>query len=243
MLSNQEMISLMVNEPSWEDVIVRIVAEEKMEPWDIDICRLADVFLVYIEKLNDTDLRVPARFILISAILLRMKSDILISKKKRVLLSEGERQDPKWYKLLAKLPPLDAPVKRMPVGSVSLDQLMHALKKAFDVKERRKERKERRRRVVANAMPTEPKEDITHRIDRLYDEIQSILTNLEKDVEFKKLVKNWNREKIVSTLMPILHLSQEGKVEITQEEIFKEIMIKLKKGEHSGKEDSEEKKE
>jgi len=235
MLSNQEMISLMINEPSWEDVIVKIVAEERMDPWDIDICRLADVFLDYIQNLNDTDLRVPARFILISAILLRMKSDVLDKKKKRLLISEGERQDPKWYKLLAKLPPLAPPVKRMPVGSVSINELMHALKKAFEVKDRRIKRKERRRRIVADAMPLEPTEDITHRIDRLYDEIQSILTDLDKDVEFRKLVKNWNRRKIVSTLIPILHLSQEGKVNVEQKELFKEILIKLKKGEQNGK--------
>jgi chromatin segregation and condensation protein Rec8/ScpA/Scc1 (kleisin family) len=241
MLSDQDMISLMVNEPSWEDVIVRIVAEEKMDPWDIDICRLANVFLDYIQKINDTDLSVPARFILISAILLRMKSDVLEKKKKRLLSSMGEKPEPAWYKVLAKLPPLAPPIKRMPVGSVSIDELMHALKKAFDVKDRRKKRKERRRRVIANAMPLEPKEDITHRISRLYDEIQLIITELEEDIEFKQLVKDWNREKIVSTLMPILHLSQEGKVTVEQKELFKEIFIKLKKGEKDGEDNQKEK--
>ena len=235
MLSDEEIISLMVNEPSWEDVIVRIVAEEKMEPWDIDICKLAETFLDYIHKLNDTDLRVPARFILISAILLRMKSDILEKKRKRMLISEGDKPDPKWYSVLAKLPPLSPPVKRMPIGSVSLDELMGALKKAFEVKDRRHKRKERRRRIVANAMPLEPREDITHRIDRLYDQIQKIVLNIEHDVEFSKLVKNWNRDRIVSTLMPVLHLSQEGKVSVEQKELFKEIYIKLNKGDKDEK--------
>lgn len=242
MLSDEDMISLMVNEPSWEDVIVKIVAEEKMDPWDIDICRLADSFLRYVKKLDDMDLRVPARFILIAAILLRMKSDVLGKKRKRILISEGEKPDPEWYKILANLPPLTPPVKRMPVGSVTLNDLMHALKKAFEVEERRKKRKERRRRAVANAMPLEPEEDITKKIDRLYNNIISILSSLDEDVTFSMLVKKWERDEIVSALIPILHLSQEGKVSVRQEELFNEIYIKLREGESNGRSKEDKKK-
>ena len=196
MLSNDQMVSLMVNEPSWEDVIVKIIAEEKMDPWDIDICVLADYFLVYVQKMTDMDLRVPARFILITAILLRMKSDVLMKKKKRVMIASSEKPLPKWYQVAAELPPLDAPIKRTTMRNVTLEELMKALKKAFDVKKRRTERKEKRRRIVANAMPLEPTEDITVRIASLYVEIQSTLLEIETDIEFSKLVKDWNRESI-----------------------------------------------
>jgi len=80
MLSDQQLIDLMVSEPSWEDVIIKIVAEEQMDPWSIDIIRLANSFLIYLKKIEKLDLRIPARFILIAAILLRMKSDVLTEK-------------------------------------------------------------------------------------------------------------------------------------------------------------------
>ncbi|MEM5814711.1 MAG: hypothetical protein QXD77_02750, partial [Candidatus Aenigmatarchaeota archaeon] len=72
MLSDQELINLMISEPIWEDVIVRIVAEEGMDPWKLDLIKLADVFAAYVSKMDRLDLRIPARFVLIAAILLRM---------------------------------------------------------------------------------------------------------------------------------------------------------------------------
>jgi chromatin segregation and condensation protein Rec8/ScpA/Scc1 (kleisin family) len=42
------------------------------------------------------------------------------------------------------------------------------------------------------------------------------------------LVKRWGRKEIVDSLLPLLHLSQDGKINILQEELFKEIFIKRK---------------
>ncbi|MBU3958213.1 MAG: segregation/condensation protein A [Nanoarchaeota archaeon] len=233
MLSNEQMIRLMVVEPSWEDVIVKIVAEEGMEPWSIDIVKLADAFSFYIQhtsKMRD-DLRVPARFILIAAILLRMKSDILAEKERKILIPESpdrDRKDADLLRLLAGVPPLDPPIKRMPLKNVSLNELILSLRKAFDVQERRTARKERRRALVGDVL-AEP-DDINERIDRLLAHIKNIIAELENGrVEFSKLVADWKREKIVKTLMPMLHLAQEGKIGYEQDELFQEIMVELKK--------------
>ena len=92
MLSDEQLINLMVSEPSWEDVIVKIVAEEGMDPWNIDIVKLADTFITYLDKMESLDLRVPARFILITAILLRMKSDVLTARKQKIIIPETEEK-------------------------------------------------------------------------------------------------------------------------------------------------------
>lgn len=233
MLSNEQMIRLMVVEPSWEDVIVKIVAEEGMDPWSIDIMKLADAFSFYIEharKMHD-DLRVPARFILISAILLRMKSDILAEKEQKILIPESPDRNQKELELLRQLagvPPLQPPIKRIPLKNVSLNELITALRKAFDVQERRAARKERRRAQIGDVF-AEP-DDINERIGRLLAQIKGILAELENGrVEFSRLVADWKREKIVKTLVPMLHLAQEGKIGYEQGELFQEIMVELKK--------------
>ena len=138
MLDDKQMINLMVNEPSWEDVIVKIVAEEQMDPWHIDIIKLSDAFSVHLTSLEHDDLRVPARFILIAAILLRMKSDILAAKKQRIVVAEGtldaKAKESELIAMLAKVPPLQAPIRRVPLKSVSLDDLVSSLKKALGIK-------------------------------------------------------------------------------------------------------------
>jgi len=230
MLTDNDMITLVVNEPSWEDVILKIVAEEGMDPWAVDLIRLADAFNVYLQKIGETDLRVPARFILIAAILLRMKSDILAAKRQRTVLSESEKPPDPMLKILAEVPPLQPPLKRIPLGSVTVDELISALKKAFEVKERRTIRKDRLRRAVAQVLPVD-QEDITDRIEKLYSQINSYLTELQGSVEFSKLVKTWERRSIVRTLLPLLHLTQEGKIDHKQEQVWGEIIVEARKNE------------
>ncbi|MDD5416677.1 MAG: segregation/condensation protein A [Candidatus Aenigmarchaeota archaeon] len=227
MLSDKQLIDLMIYEPSWEDVIVKIVAEEEMDPWNIDIIRLANIFVHYIERMDNLDLRVPARFILIAAILLRMKSDIFETKTARNYIAESDQKEDEMLRALANIPPLQPPIKRIPVGNVTMEELLRALGKAFEVKERRVERKQRLRDIVRRAMP-EHEEDITKRIDDLLNEIQQALGNID-NVEFSRLVKHWGRKEIVHSLMPLLHLSQQGKVNIVQKELFKEITVERRK--------------
>jgi segregation and condensation protein A len=229
MLSDKQLIDLMVSEPSWEDVIVKIVAEEGMDPWSVDIIRLSDVFLNYLKKMEELDLRIPARFILISSILLRMKSDVLVEKKEKVLIPESEKEPDDMLRILAEVPPLNPPIKRIPLRNVSLDELISALKKAYDVQDRRVERRKRIKRAVDFAIPI-TEEDITERINKLLTNINEALAEVD-DIEFSRLVKRWGRKEIVETLVPLLHLSQDGKINLNQNELFKEIMVKMRKNE------------
>ena len=230
MLTDQQLISLMVSEPSWEDIIVKIIAEEQMEPWNIDLVRLADNFLVYLKKLEKLDLRVPARFILISAILLRMKSDILSPRLERILIPKSDKEEDEMLRLLASVPPLQPPVKRIPLRNVTMEELITALRKAFEVKERREDRYKKTRQRVEDAIPLHQEEDITERINKLLNNILDALTEIDR-IEFSRLVKNWKREQIVEALVPLLHLSQEGKINLEQPELFREIFVELKKNE------------
>ena len=227
MLSDNQLIDLMVSEPSWEDVIVKIVAEEGMDPWSVDIIRLSDVFLNYLQKIEELDLRIPARFILIASILLRMKSDILVEKKEKILIPESEKEPDEMLRVLASVPPLNPPIKRIPLRNVSLDELISALKKAYDVQDRRVERRRRVKRAVDFAIPV-TEEDITKRINKLLTDINQALLEVD-DIEFSRLVKRWGRKEIVETLIPLLHLSQDGKINLLQNELFKEIMVKMRK--------------
>jgi segregation and condensation protein A len=226
MLSDQQLINLMISEPSWEDVIIKIVAEEQMDPWSIDIIKLANAFLSYLQKIEELDLRIPARFILITAILLRMKSDVLTEREERIFIPEAEKEADETLRILASLPPLQPPLKRIPLRNVTLEELLSALRKAYEVQERRTERKLRIKRAVDVVLPAAEVEDITERINKLLTQINEALGEVES-IEFSRLVKRWGRKEIVESLLPLLHLSQDGKINLTQEELFKEIMIKL----------------
>jgi segregation and condensation protein A len=227
MLTDQQLINLMISEPSWEDVIIKIIAEEQMEPWSIDIIRLANAFLVHLQKMEKLDLRIPARFILIAAILLRMKSDVLIEREEKILIPEAEKKEDETLRILASLPPLQPPLRRIPLRNVTLEELLSALRKAYEVQERRTERKLKIKRAVDVVLPVGEVEDITERINQLLTQINEALGEVES-IEFSRLVKRWGRKEIVESLIPLLHLSQDGKIYLVQEELFRDIMIRLR---------------
>ncbi len=226
MLTDQQLIDLMISEPSWEDVIVKIVAEEQMDPWSIDIIRLANTFLIYVKKVEELDLRIPARFILIAAILLRMKSEVLIEKREKMFIPESDKESDENLRILASIPPLQPPLKRIPLRNVTLNELISALRKAYQVQDRRVERKARVKRAVEFAVPA-PTEDITERINKLLFQINDALAEID-NIEFSRLVKRWGRKEIVEALIPLLHLAQDGKIDLHQEELFKEILVRMK---------------
>jgi len=69
-------------------------------------------------------------------------------------------------------------------------------------------------------------EDITKKIDQLMKQIDELMKKMNQDkLGFKQIVKKWKRDKIVDTLIPLLHLENDKKITTEQEDFFKEIYI------------------
>lgn len=222
---------MIINEESWEELIYNIVSYEGMDPWDVDIIKLADSFLKYIEDFKTLDFRIPAKVVLVAAILLKLKSEALSPMKVEEMqyfpesgltVDEFNQIREELSKLSLKLP-IERHVKR----KVTLDELIDALNKAMKVEVK----KERIKRVLGKRIKAEigEEEDIEVRINDLMSEIDGLLLKLQSDkVEFSKIVEKWERDDIVRHFMPLLYLSSRGKVETDQEEFFKEILISKK---------------
>jgi chromatin segregation and condensation protein Rec8/ScpA/Scc1 (kleisin family) len=227
-MEEKDIVKMASVESNWEEVLEYIIMEEGMDPWDIDIVKLSDSLLQYIEKMSILDFKVPSRIIIIAAILLRMKVVLLVEEK--VEEEEKEKEDEQLIDL-SQVPDLETPIKRTPRRRVTLEELVSALEKAFRTKEIREDKRVRARRRVEELL--EDEEDIEERIEKLYLQISGILDELKRgEITFEKLVPKWEREEIVSRFLPLLHLCQQGKVSCEQKEIFKDILIKLKEEKH-----------
>ncbi len=216
-IDESKLIRTIILGSDWQEALESIVVEEGLNPEDIDIIKLADSFTDYMQKLKTFDFRIPARFILIAAILLRMKCELLLEEEEEKARIEAV-QLPNIN--LENIPELTAPLLRKPTRKVTLDELIKALDKAFEFKERKEGTKLRMRQAVENLI--EPEEDIELRITRIYDKI--VKHNI---IKFSDLVHPWKRKEIVKIFVPLLHLEQRGKVVCEQEEFFKEITIRV----------------
>jgi chromatin segregation and condensation protein Rec8/ScpA/Scc1 (kleisin family) len=235
-----EILDLIPKDNSWEQILYQVVAMNNLDPWDLDLNALSKGFSGYISSLDDVDFRVPAKWVIISAVLLRMKSDHI-----KILKMDSEPQDEFMgmdeldalgggaedfigdRKISREdLIPMDAAPRRMPVRRVTITELVDSLRKVLTSEERRGAAvRERMERVSIST------EDITARIEGLYKRITGMLGRMDdRELKFSELVGKWEKANVVDHFMPLIHLDNEKKIACRQKEMFSEILIKGRKG-------------
>jgi len=211
---------ILQSERAWEYVLLDIVKSEDLDPWDIDIVTLTHKYMERINKMKELDLRVPARLILAAAILMKMQSEqLLIGEDQEELIDDSFLEFEPELDVDASeedtdLPLLDLRIRRKPVRKVTLSDLIDKLKRSMEPKQK----KEKHVKFELDL----PAVDITAQIDDLYGKI--IKANIEK-VAFSTLIPNNTNDDVIDTLLPLLHLANEHRVELEQEKFFEEIFV------------------
>ena len=223
------------DEITWQSIIYELVRSEQMNPWNIDVSLLTQRYMQMLSKLKELDFRISGKVLLAAALLLKIKSNRLVDEDIQMFdklfaqeeniesndLGLFEEQIPQReelnYSLIHRTP---QPRKR----KVSIYDLVKALEKALEVS---------RRRILTSIQPSmkvpvKPKE-VTQIIKEVYARIMSFFT-LDKKARltFSKLIPSDKREDKVYTFIPLLHLANQHKIELLQEQHFGEIEILLR---------------
>ncbi len=203
------------------EVLVELAKRGDIDPWDIDIARITEKFLTYIDSLERRDLRIPARTLLYASTLLRMKSDAMEwfrevePEPEPEPLSEPDEDQDKVRELPAQ------PIRRKTKRPVTLEELISELKKAEVVG---------RRKAIREMLPQSPSEkrlDLSHE-EGIEDRIK-ILEAIVDDVFVTKEVATFqevNRDKDVLNYVSLLFMAQRKTVWLEQEVFFGELFIK-----------------
>ncbi len=220
-MKEEDIIKQIVSgELTWEGLIRDIIVDEGLDPWDIDIIRLANRFKEIIDKI---DIATAGKFVLVSSILLSMKSERIFQKEEEEI---EELILPILNKREIKLKPRIPAARKRPI---TLNELIAALKKAVEVKERREKRKKKKEVEFKPKAFEVKKVKIGELIQNLYDKLTAMFKKFEI-IPFSKLVPSWNRKDIVWTFLPLIHLSAKHKVKLNQEEEFGEIYVQRESG-------------
>lgn len=227
MLDENKILGFIKSESTWEQIIYEIVAWEGLDPWDIDVCKLSCGFMQYLDKMKEMDFRFPAKYVMVASILLKMKSDYLREFKEQVT-GEAEQKMQEALQLDAiptdafMFDPLNMPPRREPVHGVVVTELVKALRKVLNAHDKRVFREEKLRKDVEISN----EKNINERIKALYSKLNSLLSRVnDKEVEFSKIVGDWERENVVNNFVPLVHLEQQKRVAARQDEIFEEIWV------------------
>jgi segregation and condensation protein A len=234
------LFDMLVNkdEVTWQTIIHELVKQEKMDPWDINISTLASKFVEAVRSLQSIDFRISGKVVLAAAILLRIKSKRMLEEDLTALdrlIASSEQTEEEFYDELEQEQQVKRPedfqlVPRTPQPrkrKVSIYDLINALNKALEVKDRR------RFHVIPEAPEVKvPKNfiDINIQIGNVLQEIMNHYLGNNEKLTFSKLVpKEATKEEKIIIFNPLLHLANQRKVDLEQQEHFGEIEIILVK--------------
>jgi len=221
-------------------ILVELAKDGKINPWDVDVVQLTDTFLNRIEELQKMDLRISSRTLLYSAILLRMKSSLILEPE----VEEEEDFDPGFFDDEELPEPDEFPVPKLPVRRIStrpvtLNELIVELKKAEKTLSRKNEK---RARLAAEEhdIPDAPManedvlgiahdEAIGSRLALIWARLVELFMT-QPVVEFSALT-HLSEDRIMDYLS-LLFLASSRKIWLFQNELFGELHIYP--GEESG---------
>jgi segregation and condensation protein A len=217
------MIREIIENGNWEKLLYYIVEEENLDPWNLDISKLADKFIEYINSVKDIDFRIPAKVIYVAILLLKLKIETLFPKDEKV---------EKEIKEILELPEIDIsnieinlPVKRFAISQITLENLIDALRKAIELKERKERKKERFEKIKEKFKIDETNYEKV--VESVYEKIKNILSRKEVMV-FDELIEKNDKIDIYFKFFSVLSLEMKNKIRTYQEDFLKEIYIKLK---------------
>jgi chromatin segregation and condensation protein Rec8/ScpA/Scc1 (kleisin family) len=236
--TNQEQIHdiLFSREISWQEIIYDLINSEQLDPWDIDIGVLTNKYMERISKLEEQDFFVSSKVLLAAAFLLRIKSELLLSKYLKSIdeILFGKKEDEKlirqidWSQVdIDDIPDLvpKSPLPRF--KRVTLQELISSLDKAI-ITENRRIKKEivnsNALRETSISLPKRkynPQTKSKEIYGKLFDYIES---NSVNKIAFTDLAGIEKEERIIS-FTTLMVLESQRKVWLEQRGHFEEFYI------------------
>lgn len=231
-------------EIGWQDIIHDLINTEQLDPWDVDIIILTDKYLERLQKFEETDFFISSKVLLAAALLLRIKSEILLKKYIKSIdeILFGNKNESSRVELepnplfnieydgTEAIPEL---VLRSPMPrfkKVTLQELMDSLDRAIATENRRIKKAIVGRNAILESSLSLPKRkfSIQDKVKEIYD---NLVKNLAKDgkkekISFSEFIGDDKDERIIS-FAGLLHLDHQKKVWLEQEKHFEDFDIWL----------------
>ena len=229
------------------DLLLHLIDKNKIDIYDIPIVEITRQYMEYIREMERTDLNIMSEFLLMAATLLDIKSKMLIPKE---VNEEGEEEDPRQelveqllqYKLykymsyelrdremdsdrvLFKEAAIPQEVQEY-TEPVNLDELLGDLnlRRLNQIFQEVMRKKADKMDPVRSKFGTIEKEEVTLSDKMSYVEEYAMLNGY---FSFRQLLaRQRSKMHVIVTFLAVLELMKVGKIQITQEKTFAEIMI------------------
>jgi segregation and condensation protein A len=232
------------------DLLLQMAKTGEIDPWDIDIGKVADQYLQAVAELKESDLKITGKTLLYLAILLRMKSDALAGinylnpPEENEFLDEllepdfmdgGRAIQPKFsFRSLDEVIKRRTSTKQPRIRTVTLNDLIRELKRYEELEKRRslKEKVERtsdRRMRDYAEFTADDIEEMAHEefIEDTILHLRNILERIliqQEQVSLSEIIEQGKIDKI-SAFLALLFLTARSNFAMQQEEFYGELYV------------------
>jgi segregation and condensation protein A len=222
-------------EISWQAILYDLINTEQLDPWDVDLVLLSKKYLEKIRELEEANFFITSKVLLAASLLLRIKSEMLLNRYIRSIddILFGKKEETRILEKIEidenEVPELIPKTPLPRFKKVSLQELMGALDKAISTETRRirKEIQEKQAEREAEVVfPKVNRVNVRDRIRKLYARIKTCFKKTHK-ISYTELAGKSAEERIFCFL-PVLHLDNQEKIWLNQENHFEEIWIWMK---------------
>jgi len=229
------------------DLLLHLIEKNKIDIYDIPIVEITEQYLAYIKQMTNRDMNIMSEFLVMAATLIDIKCKMLLPKE---VNEEGEEEDPraelvqklleyKMYKYMSvelrdlqvdaarnmyreQNLPKEVAAYRQPVNYEELVGDMN-LNKLHEIFKSIVKKQEDKIDPIRSRYGNIEKEEIDINVKTLYVEAYA---REHKSFSFRKLLeKQSSKMEVIVTFLIILELMKTGKINISQEDIFDDIVI------------------
>ena len=236
--SHRQVYNIVVGrDPSWHTLIYELVTTEQLDPWNVDISRLCRSYFEKIKELEQNNFHISSKMLLAAALLLRIKSEILLNKYVREIDDILFPRNDNIQKLIERIEideneiPVLSPKTPLPrFKKVTLQELIDALDVAIKTEGRRIQKeidKKQAERMSYVDIPKFKRVDIKERIRAFY---ARLITGFNNKKEVKLPYSHFtgpSKEEKLACFLPMLYLSNNGKIWLEQDKHYTEIYLYL----------------
>ena len=223
-------------ELGWQGIIYDLIKTEQLDPWDIDLGTLADKYVETIQQLEEADFFISSKVLLACSLLLRLKSEILINSYIQDLNNAlyGNREEKRYEmeRIFIDENELPTLTPRTPMArhkKVTLKELMSALNHAINTENRRIKKEIKGRQAQKSALTVMPKGNFVPlkvRVKSIFGIVDNHIKSGNTHMKFSHLAPA--KEEKLASFVPILHLSNNGKIFLRQPNHFQDIHMTIK---------------
>lgn len=204
-------------------ILLDLARKKKIDPWDVDIDKLANLYAEKIREMEKLDLRVSGRALSSASALLRMKA------KTSPHNGHSEEEDEFLEELDFDMPELEPiTIIRQNNQKITLSDLAGSLQEVLESPKKHKSKDNSKSKMAQDFMREldDYHINIEKHIREFHEKI-ALLTSNGGKINFTQLLPEKNKVEVARNIFLALFLSSKGKISIHQDEHFGDIYIKL----------------